>query len=458
MSQRSNGILLTACFTALAALTFGGQLGRGHGLVAWAGAAEGKRTAALVLPADEFSQKAAAILNHVVRENFRRAPGFGLIEMRDVLNKGATDSRLDALERGKKLLAEGKEQYDNLELDTAVEKLSKARDEFQKAVGQLRSGRDYLDTLLYLGAAYILSGDADRGGEAFREVAMYDKRISLDPKLFPPSMIEIFNQSRDAVSQGPVGNVQLKSNPPACEVFLNGVYKGIAPLSLMKIPEGSHFVELEKDGYLPWGQRVEFFAAHEETVEATLKESPNAATWKQNIKGLLGDLDEDEPKAELVKFAQWLGVERLVVVEAKQRGDSVEAQAVLIQDAPAKKLAFRSAEFRIVAANFLARSDAFFTSLYNASTVIPPEEGGGRKSDGPKVVTTSCNSDSDCASGEVCDTSSNRCIPEAPEGEHVYEKWWFWLALGGGAAVLAGAGVLIWYFTQPEQGAIEFTF
>jgi len=441
--HRHNAVFLASTLVALGALVFGGSVGRGGGLVSWAGAAEGKRTAAVVLPADEFSQKAAALMNHVLRENFRRAPGFSLIDVRAVLNKGAADSRLDALERGKKLLAAGRDEYDNLELDAAVDKLGKAKEEFQKAVGQLGAGRGYVDTLLYLGAAYILSGDSDRGGEAFREVAMFDKRISLDPKLFPPSMIEIFSQARDAVAQGPTGTIQLKSNPPACEVYLNGVYKGITPLPLAKIPEGHHFVELEKDGYLPWGQRVEFFAANEETVEASLKESPNAASWKQNIKGLLGDLDDSEPKAELVKFAQWLGVERLVVVEVKQRGDGITAGAVLLQDAPPKKLAYRSAEFRIVASNFLARADAFFSSLYNANVVLPPEEGGGKRGPGPKVVTASCNSDSDCAAGEVCDTGSNRCIPEAPEGEQLYEKWWFWLALGGGAAVLAGAGVLI---------------
>jgi hypothetical protein len=360
--------------------------------------------------------------------------------------------------RGRSIL-EGKEQYDNLELDTAVDKLNAAKEEFHKAVGRLGLGRDYVDTLLYLAAAYIVSGDAERGEEVFREVLIYDRRISLDPKLFPPSMIEIFEKSKDAVSKSPVGNVQLKSNPPACEVYLNGVYKGITPVALTKVPEGSHFVQVEKDGYLPWGQRVEFFATHEETVEAKLVKSPNFDTWKENTKGLLGDLDEEEPKPALVKFAQWLGVERLVGVEVKQRGDGVQVEALLMQDAPAKRLAFKSGEFSMVSANFLARADAFFTTLFDPNAIIPPEQGGpSKKGGGPKVVAAACNSDSDCASGEICDTASNRCIPEAPDKEHVWDKWWFWLAVGGGAAVVAAAGVLIWYYTQPAEGAIEFTF
>jgi hypothetical protein len=422
-------------------------------------AEEGKRTACVALPADDFSQKAAGLLNHLVRENFRRAKGFELVDIREVLQKGSADPRLDALERARQLLANGKEDYDNLDLDTAVDKLAKAKEEFQKAVGRLGAGREYIDALLYLGAAHILSGDSDRGAETFREVAMFDRRISLDPKLFPPSMIEIFNRAKDAVAASPVGAVQLRSNPPACEVYLNGAYKGITPLSLTKIPEGSHFVQVEKDGFLPWGQRVEFFAAHEETVEASLKKSTHFDTWKENTKGLLGGLDQKEPGPALVKLAQWLGVERLVVVEVKQRGEGVTASALLMQDAPVKRLAYKSAEFSMVSANFLARADAFFTSLYDARAVIPADEGGApRKDVGPRVVATACNSDSDCASGEICDVSSNRCIPDAPEKEQLYEKWWFWLALGGGAAVLAGAGVLIWYFTLPEQGAIEFSF
>ncbi len=421
--------------------------------------AEAPPTACFALPTDEFSQKAAAVMNHLVRDNFQRSKEFDLIDARGLLNKGSQDTRLDAIERAERLLKNGKEQYDNLELDAALDALNKARDEFKKAVGREGDGQKYVETLLFIGASHILSGDSELGAEAFRQVALFDKRKTLDPKMFPPSMIEIFGRAKSEVSASPVGMVQMKSNPPGGEVFLNGVFQGVTPVTLVKVPEGSHFVRVEKDGYLPWGQLVDFYATHEERVEATLQPAKGLSQFQKRSKTLLGDLDDDPPKQAVIQFGQWLGVQRLVLVEVKQRGSEVTAEAVMAQIEPPKKVAFRTATFDFTSANFLARGDAFFTSLYR-KVKIPPSAGVDKKKDGGTKATSvaTCNSDSDCAIGEICDKASGTCIPEAPQGAQFYEKWWFWTIVGGVAVVGAGAGVLTWWLLQPEQGAIEFSF
>jgi hypothetical protein len=430
----------------------------GLGLVASQARAAGKpKTATFALPTDEFSRKAASVLGHLVRENFRRAKEFDLIDVRHLLNKGAQDTRLRSVKKAHKLLAKGKEQYDDLELDVAIEVLGKAQDEYKKAVGRFGDGQKYLEILLFLGASHILSGDAELGADAFRSVALFDKRKTLDAKMFPPSMIDIFNGAKAQAAAAPVGMVQMKSNPPASEVYLNGVYKGITPVTMVKVPEGSHFVRVEKDGYLPWGQQVDFFATHEERVEATLLASPGLAQFKKRSKALLGDLDDDPPKKAIVEYGQWTGVEQLVVVEVKQRGAEVGVEAVLVQIDPPKRLAYRSANFDFTSTNFLTRADAFFTSLYR-EVKIPPAETVVIKGAGKVAAVATCNSDSDCAIGEICDKASGTCIPDSPEGDQFYEKWWFWTIVGGVAVVGAGAGVMTWYLMQPEEGAIAFSF
>ncbi len=435
--------------------TFGLGAAGGGGLCL---AADGPRTACITLPSDDFSQKAAAVLGHLVRENFRRAGEFDLIDTRELLNKGTQDPRLDTIESAHLLLARGKQQYDNLELDPAIEALSKARELFRKAAGRLGDGEEYVEALLFLGASHILSGDSELGSGAFRQVALFDKRRALDPKLFPPSMIDIFKRVKSEVAAAPVGMVQLKSNPPAAEVYLNGVYKGVTPLTLAKVSEGTHFVRLEKDGYLPWGQLVDFFATHEERVEATLQASAGLEQFKERAAKLLGDLDEEPPRPAVVQFGQWLGVDRLVVLQVKQRGSEVNAEALLAQIEPPKRLAHRSAKFDFTNASFMARADAFSTSLYR-QVELPPVGGGGGESDGGGALAVAqCNSDSDCALGEICDRASGSCVPEGPRGDAIYEKWWFWTIVGGVAVVGAGTGVLTWYLLQPQQGAIEFTF
>lgn len=418
--------------------------------------ADGVPTVCISVPMDKFSEKAASMLNHLARENISRANEFELVDLREFLNQGSNDPRLKSRAKAVELLKAGKEQYDNLELDAAIDALEKAVEQFKKSAGRLGDGNEYLETLLYLGAAYILSGDNEQGTEKFRTVAMFDKRKSLDAKAFPPSMIEIFNRVKEEVATAPTGTVLVKSTPVAAEVYLNGVFKGITPLTLVKIPEGSHFMRLEKDGYMPWGQLVDFYATHEETTEATLQPSNQFSTLKGKLKKLMVDLDEDPPEKGVLEFGAWARAEKVLVVKVRQRGDEVSAEALLAQMEPPKKLQYRSATLNLTSNNFLARSDAFFSSLYR-NVKLPKVESGNKKQQ-MAVAVQRCNSDSDCTTGEVCDSASGRCIPYAPPAAAFYEKWWFWVIVGGGLAVAGGTAALVWYLTRPDEGAIEFQF
>ncbi|NMB76584.1 MAG: PEGA domain-containing protein [Myxococcales bacterium] len=418
----------------------------------------GQPTGVFVLPVDGFSEKSAAILNHLARENLARDPQFAVQDVRAKLEGDVSgDAALKALQKAQAMLQKGKEQYDNLELDAAVDELQKVLSEIDRAIPRMGEGREYVDALLYLGAAYILSGDNERATESFRLVSMYDRRRSLDPKLFPPSIIELYSKVKDEVGTAPVGTLLVRSNPPGAEVYLNGVYKGIAPVQLVKVPEGKHFLRLEKDGFRPWGQKVEFFATHEESVEASLQPVSGAEAFKADTRKLLDKVDDDPPAAEVVNFARTMGLSRLVLASVKQRGDEVSCAVALIQVDPPRRLSYQETSLNLVASNFLAQADALFTSLYR-KVKIPTAEVGGRRSDSVGGATQRCNTDSDCTTGEVCDAASGRCIPYAPPAQRFYQKWWFWTIVGGGLAVAGGVAALTWYLLQPARGSIEFTF
>lgn len=445
-----NGIVGTSWLTAL---LLGGLALLGTGRTA---RAEGVPTALVVVPTDKFSEKAAAILNHLGRENFSRAGEYEMVDIRKFLDEGSSDTRLDYYRKALEALREGREQYDNLELDPAIEALKRSLELFRKAAGRLGTGEQYMKALLFLGSAYILSGDNEQGTENFRLVAMFDKRKVLDKKIFPPSMIEIFNKVKADVATMPTGSVLVKSEPAGAEVYLNGVFKGITPLNVIKVPEGEHFLRLEKDGYLPWGKVVGFYATHEETVSANLQKSAGHLAFEKKTRAILEDLDEDPPEPGLLELAGWLRVEKLAVAKVTQRGDEVNAEAALIQVAPPKTLAHRSMTFNLTSPNFLSRADALFTSLYKQVEI--PQAGKPAGKGNLTMAVARCNSDSDCTTGEVCDAASGRCIPYAPEKKAFYEKWWFWTLVGGGLAVAGGTAALVWYFTRPAEGAIEFSF
>ncbi len=415
-----------------------------------------QRVGVLALATDKFSTKAASLFNRLARENLERDSAYSVIDLRALLAHGAKDPRQKFLAKAGRWFKQGKAQYDELELDLAIDLLTKSVQAYRKSPGYLGAGDGYVQALLFLGAAYILSGDSERGTEQFKQVAVFDPKRVVDRKTFPPSMLAVFNTAKEAVAAAPGGSVLVKSKPSAGEVYLNGVFKGITPLSLAKVPEGTHFIRVERDGYLPWGQRIASYATHEEAVEASLLPTGHLAKFEKIIKNLTDDLDDDPPERALIAFGDWLQAEMVLVIAVSQQDNEVEAEAALIRVRPPERRGYRSAEFNLLRPDLLAQADVFISSLYRKAKV---SESIYADEQIPALAMTSvCNSDSDCTLGEVCDSVASRCIPYAPGAKAFYQQWWFWSVIAGSLAVAGGTSYLVWHYSQPEQGSIEFQF
>jgi hypothetical protein len=419
----------------------------------WAG--QSTDLASFVLPADKFSEKAAAIMNKYARENFKSATEFKLIDVRTFFEEDTPDDRLVSHKKARRLLRRGKKLVDDLELEGAISTLSESVALFKKSAGRLGKGDKYRDAVLYLGAAYIWAGDSQKGLEQFRLAALFDPSRKINQEMFPPSMIEMFQQAQKEVENSAVGEVHVESVPPAGEVYLDGVYHGVSSITLSHIPQGAHFVRIEKDGYLPWGEYVEVQTNQDKTLKAELEMASRMTKFKQLIKPLLAEIEEEKPSNKMIELIEWLGVERLVLVSVKQRHNEVEAQAIVVSANPPKRHAYRSGEFRLTSASFEKRSKAFITSLYRDVKIPPPDDSVKRD---VVVNIGKCNSDSDCSTGESCDLVSGKCVVAAPPIVGIHKKWWFWAIIGGSLAAAGGTTALIWYLSQPEEGAIEFSF
>ncbi len=68
----------------------------------------------------------------------------------------------------------------------------------------------------------------------------------------------------------PTTSVAFHSNPNNAEVYVNGEFRGTAPLSL-HLAAGVHKVELRLDGYQVWERELTVVAGNDTRVAATLQ-------------------------------------------------------------------------------------------------------------------------------------------------------------------------------------------
>jgi hypothetical protein len=80
------------------------------------------------------------------------------------------------------------------------------------------------------------------------------------------------------VSPGPTpytnGQITVRSNPSGANIYLDNAYKGLTPLTLVDIPQGSHAIILKLNGYQDWQSSVNVLAGSSTDVSGTLASSP----------------------------------------------------------------------------------------------------------------------------------------------------------------------------------------
>jgi hypothetical protein len=76
------------------------------------------------------------------------------------------------------------------------------------------------------------------------------------------------------VTPGPTpntnGQITVRSSPSGANIYLDNAYRGITPLTLVEIPQGSHTITLKLNGYQDWQSSVNVAARSSTDVSGTL--------------------------------------------------------------------------------------------------------------------------------------------------------------------------------------------
>lgn len=76
------------------------------------------------------------------------------------------------------------------------------------------------------------------------------------------------------VTPGPIpntnGQITVRSSPSGANIYLDNAYRGITPLTLVEIPQGSHTISLKLNGYQEWQSSVNVAARSSTDVSGTL--------------------------------------------------------------------------------------------------------------------------------------------------------------------------------------------
>ncbi len=158
------------------------------------------------------------------------------------LLRGREELVLDelAVRRGAASLTDGRALYSRADYDGAIPLLERAARRLQDGLVVVGEPRDLVDAWLELGVARASIGDETGAVDVWSQVAVLDPSRALDPVAYPPKMVDLFQEARDAVLAEDGANLSVRVDGGAEEILVDG---RVAPGGTAeRLPPGLHHV------------------------------------------------------------------------------------------------------------------------------------------------------------------------------------------------------------------------
>ncbi|PIR17373.1 MAG: hypothetical protein COV46_04215 [Deltaproteobacteria bacterium CG11_big_fil_rev_8_21_14_0_20_49_13] len=221
-----------------------------------------------------------------------------------------------------KLISKAKEHYYNFDSDSAYAEVSRA---IELLKGE--SGRTLRD-------AYVTAAIIDRANAEgyLRSALKIDPFYAIDRKTFPPSTVDAFDRARSEMERLPTGEIRIDTDPKVCEVYINGVIRGVTPLVVSELPEGEYKILIKTNKYRP----VERIAAVRSDETIKIKEKLYWASEIKKeapIKNLL--TSQDVARSEItegVRVAEILKVSKTILIDVDEEAGGNGEVAIRMVD------------------------------------------------------------------------------------------------------------------------------
>lgn len=345
-------------------------------------APEIRATAVFAVARDPSGQKPAAIVDARLRTHVAQDRSLRLIDPGRVLTGDPRTREEETLERARAALADGRRAYDALKLDDAIARLGQAVSLYQQTGPLLGDLEELRTALKYLGAALVLRGSADEGESTFVELLTVDPSTQIEG--FPPTVVQVFEAAAARVDANPTGSVEIYSTPPYAAVYVDGRFEGTTPLELDGLLSGTHYLRLEKLGYVVHGAPIDIAPNQRITSQTRLRSIKRGAELRDLAARAAEEVRTEGMGGALRSLARNLVADVVVFVAVTQSGRDATFTGGVFDAATGSRVATERTVLAVGSATFDAELDAFIERVLTAVRTGAPATGGATAAGPPR--------------------------------------------------------------------------
>lgn len=268
---------------------------------------------------DDISDDLVASFSKAVAERGLQVVSQDKVEAVLSYYKPLRNDKDNALSAAQDLISRAKEHYYNFDYEAASSEIA-------KAIGLMENSPDATPVHgEVLRDAYITAAIIERSGknnrddlrDYFKKVLELDPQYVLDEREFQPSLVGIFNEEKAQLLDGPLGELEVETNPKVAEVYINGIFKGVTPLLITGQPDGSYYLSIKANKYRTVKKTVNVIANARTTLREKLAwEGERSSSGREIYETLNSENEAREQIAEGKRIADLIRVPKVVLIDA----------------------------------------------------------------------------------------------------------------------------------------------
>lgn len=282
-------------------------------------AATGPRLVVVALGLDKRARTQIGLLEAAGEEAARRAGRFDLLPIADAYDPAEARARASREQDAVAKMKDGQKALDDLDNQKATELYTAAN----KALAETNLSRSwelYLQSLRRMAASHATGGENGPARADMERVIALDPGATFSPNFFPPDLLKAAEAAKK-VAQAAKGELAVKTRPDGARVWVDGEYRGLAPVSVSGLAPGKHWVSAVLGGY---GLTQVEAALGEQTVDLKTVELSPAYTRAEDQ--VSKDAEGSGRDAALVALGKKLGADEVLAFIGRKSaaGEQVE--------------------------------------------------------------------------------------------------------------------------------------
>lgn len=360
------------------------------------------RVTIAVLPGSEVGEDLQVALQRDLGEGLRKNARLDMKDLDVRLAEFAQEMPFDQVELARTTLQKGKDALFKMEVDSAILQLSDAVDQLIAVLPYIKK-QELADAMMAVAVAHYQKGKTAPMQQALKRLLTWRPNYTPDPAQVPPQMNEAVEAARQQVGQLPRADLKVSSEPAGAQIFVDGDYIGVAPLTVPGLAIGEHYVTLKKLGYKRGLRVAQVKESGGSPVLGKLQRSEKYLLVEQAIAKVAPQMGQSPIDSVVDNLRETLFLDQTVFLRVrKTSGDEVELSAYLY-DLRSRRLINQQ------------------TTKLRAPAGVPPS--GALASLSDRLYT-----------GVSYDGGLQAPVdapPPAPtDTRPLYKRWWFWAAVG----------------------------